>query len=222
MIYTGTKVKRMKNKERSKTKYVQLNTALLIGLSCLIIGFIGGIVYSVYSPKEEMSPSAAAFNPAMPAQSKISPDQTQKILELEKETAADPSNSNTWLQLGNLYFDTDNFQRAIKAYTKYIELNPDNPNVWTDLGIMYRRIGQPERAIEAFSKAISIDPKHEQSRFNQGIVLMHDLDDRQGALKAWEYLLAVNPSAKTSTGQPIKQLVEGLKNQPPAMPQNKP
>ena len=213
MIYTGTKVKRMKNKERSKTKYVQLNTALLIGLSCLIIGFIGGIVYSVYSPKEEMSPSAAAFNPAMPAQSKISPDQTQKILELEKETAADPSNSNTWLQLGNLYFDTNNFQRAIKAYTKYIELNPDNPNVWTDLGIMYRRIGQPERAIEAFSKAISIDPKHEQSRYNKGVVFLHDLNDPLSARKEWEELLKINPVFQSHTGRPLKDLIYGLKNQ---------
>ena len=76
--------------------------------------------------------------------------------------------------------------------------------------------------MDAFKKAADIDPRHEQSRFNQGIVLMHDLDDRQGAIEAWEALLKVNPSAKTSNGQPVKQLVEGLKNPPPAMPQNKP
>ena len=201
----------MKDKERSKTKYVQLNTALLIGLSCLIIGFIGGMVYSVYGPKEEISPSPAALNPAMPAQSKISPEQTQKILELEKEASANPGNSSNWLQLGNLYFDTDNFQRAIEAYRKYLELNPNNPNVWTDMGIMYRRAGQPEKAVEAFDQAISIDPQHEQSLFNKGVILLHDLNNPPAAQKQWEELLKMNPNFRSPNGRPLKELIDGLK-----------
>lgn len=202
----------MKNKERSKTKYVQLNTALLIGLSCLIIGFIGGMVYSVYGPKQEISPPAAAFNPAIPAQSKVSPGQTQKILELEKEADADPENPDTWLQLGNLYFDTDNFQRSIDAYQKYLELNPNNSNVWTDLGIMHRRAGQPEQAIEAFDQAISLDPQHEQSRYNKGVVLLHDLNKPAESQKVWEELLRMNPNFRTPNGRPLKELIEGLKH----------
>jgi tetratricopeptide (TPR) repeat protein len=202
----------MKNKEKPKTKYIQLNTALLIGLSCLIIGFIGGMVYSVYGPKEEIAPSTAALNPAMPAQSKVSPEQTQKILELEKEGTADPGNPDIWLQLGNLYFDTDNFQRAIEAYRKYLELNPDNPNVWTDMGVMYRRAGQPEKAAEAFDQAISIDPKHEQSLYNKGVVFLHDLNNPPAAQREWEELLKMNPNFKTPNGRPLKELIDGLKN----------
>lgn len=202
----------MKNKERSKTKYVQLNTALLIGLSCLIIGFIGGMVYSVYGPHEDTSPTQAVFTPNKPIQSKISPEQTQKILELEKKTAADPNNFESWLQLGNLYFDTDNFQRAINAYSKYIELNPENPNVWTDIGVMYRRNGQPEQAIEAFNKAISMDPRHEQSRYNKGVVFLHDLNNPSAAKQEWEELLKLNPSFRTPTGRTLKNLIDSLKN----------
>ena len=202
----------MKNKERSTTKYVQLNTALLIGLSCLIIGFIGGMVYSVYGPKEEIAPPTAATNPAIPAQSKVSPEQTQKILELENEAAADPGNPDTWLKLGNLYFDTDNFQQSIDAYQKYLELNPGNPNVWTDMGIMHRRAGQPEKAIEAFDQAISIDPQHEQSRYNKGVVLLHDLNKPAEAQKVWEELLQITPNFRTPNGRPLKELIEGLKN----------
>jgi len=202
----------MKNKERTKTKYVQLNTALLIGLSCLIIGFIGGMVYSIYGPKVEISSPAAAINPAMQAQSKVSPEQTQKILELEKAAAAEPNNPNTWLQLGNLYFDTDNFQRSIDAYQKYLEFNPGNPNVWTDMGIMYRRAGQPEKAVEAFDQAVSINPQHEQSRYNKGVVLLHDLNKPAEAQKVWEELYRMNPNFRTPNGRSLKELIEGLKN----------
>ena len=79
------------------------------------------------------------------------------------------------------------------------------------MGVMYRRSGKPRQAIEAFDKAIEVDPSHEISRLNKGIVLMHDLDDIQGAIKVWEELVKVNPSAKTSTGQLIKDVITGFK-----------
>jgi hypothetical protein len=43
---------------------------------------------------------------------------------------------------------------------------------------------------------VKIDPRHEISRFNKGIVLMHDLQDQKGALQAWEELVKINPIAK--------------------------
>ncbi len=72
------------------------------------------------------------------------------------------------MQLGNAYFDADQFQKAIAAYEKSLAIDPGNPNVWTDLGVMYRRNKQPRKAVEAFSKAMAADPKHEVSRMNKG------------------------------------------------------
>ena len=138
-------------------------------------------------------------------------DVADKISALEKETSLNPKNVGAWIQLGNSYFDTKQFEAAIKAYKKSLELDPNNPNVWTDLGVMYRRGGQPIKAIEAFDKAIESDPRHEISRLNKGIVLMHDLDDIQGAIRVWEELVKVNPSAKTSTGQLVKDVIERFK-----------
>ena len=80
------------------------------------------------------------------------------------------------------------------------------------LGIMYRRSGQPQKAIEAFDRAIATDPKHENSRFNKGIVLMHDLNDREGAIAAWEELVEVNPNALTPNGsQPLKEMINRVR-----------
>ena len=141
-------------------------------------------------------------------------EQAKSILALEKEAAADPNNVDTWIRLGNLYFDTDNFENAIRTYEKALSLKPDNANVQTDLGVMYRRNGQPKKAVEAFDRAIKIDPKHEVSRFNKGIVLLHDLSDKEGALRAWEELLSVNPTAMTPSGQPLKDLLKRFKETP--------
>jgi tetratricopeptide (TPR) repeat protein len=76
---------------------------------------------------------------------------------------------------------------------------------------MYRRSKNPAKAIELFEKAMKIDPKHEQSRFNKGIVLMYDLNDKQGAIAAWEELLKINPFASGPGGQSIREMVDNLK-----------
>jgi cytochrome c-type biogenesis protein CcmH/NrfG len=146
----------------------------------------------------------------------ITEDQAKHILALEKEVAANPDNLDAWTQLGNLYFDTNNFDSAIRSYKKSLALKPDNANVQTDLGVMYRRAGQPEQAVKAFEKAVEIDPKHEIARFNTGIVLLHDLNDREGALKAWQGLVDINPAAMTPGGKPLAELIKALRGSSPS------
>jgi tetratricopeptide (TPR) repeat protein len=79
---------------------------------------------------------------------------------------------------------------------------------------MYRRSGNPQEAIKSFDKAAEVDPKHEISRMNKGIVLLHDMNDMEGAIKAWEELLEINPVAVSPTGQSIDQMVQQMKKQP--------
>ena len=78
---------------------------------------------------------------------------------------------------------------------------------------MYRRNGQPKKAIEAFDKAISIDPGFETARFNKGIVLLHDLNDAAGGIKAWEEIIEQNPMAMAPNGESVDALVQRMKKQ---------
>jgi cytochrome c-type biogenesis protein CcmH/NrfG len=38
-----------------------------------------------------------------------------------------------WIQLGQVYFETNQYKRAIAAYRKALTIEPDNANVLTDL-----------------------------------------------------------------------------------------
>ena len=141
------------------------------------------------------------------------PEQAKRIQDLELRTSLNADDASAWAQLGNVYFDADQFKESIKAYNKSLALAPGNPDILTDLGVMYRRNNQPKKAIEAFDKAISANPRHETARFNKGIVLMHDLNDREGAIKAWEDLVEVNPNALTPGGaQPLKEMIDRFKS----------
>lgn len=190
---------------------VKKETMFIAALIALVIGFLGGVFYSAM----QSGPTGGVQTTSAPApQSQQQPgmtnEQARTILALEQEVAANPSNVEAWTQLGHVYFDTDNAAKAIRAYEKSLELRPDDPNVLTDLGVMYRRNGQPEKAIEVFNKAMTVDPTHQQSRFNKGIVLRYDLNDREGAVKAWEELLKINPNALAPNGQPVSEAIKDL------------
>ena len=118
-----------------------------------------------------------------------------------------PDNIEAWTQLGNHYFDTGNFAKAINAYNKSLALNPNNANVLTDLGVMYRRNGNPVEAVASFDKAIAVDPNHQTARFNKGIVQLNDLNDRAGAIKTWQELVAIKPDATAPNGQLISEII---------------
>lgn len=205
----------MAPKTKSEADTVQKSTMLLVAFIALGVGFLGGVVFSAFKagssiPTGMPAPAPAPQQQATQTQS-LTEDQAKRILALEREVSANPNNADAWTQLGNLYFDTNNHESAIKAYKKSLALSPNNANVQTDLGVMYRRNGQPEEAIKAFDKAIEIDPTHEVSRFNKGIVLLHDLNDQKGAVAAWEELVKMNPAAMTPGGQPLSELLKRFK-----------
>jgi tetratricopeptide (TPR) repeat protein len=113
------------------------------------------------------------------------------------------------VELGNLYFDSDRPQEAIEVYRQYLAIKPDNPDVRTDMGIMYRKLGQFDRALEEFRKATQSDPKHVNSRYNIGVVLLHDKQDIKGAIKAWEEYLRVDPNSERA--ERIRDQIEKIK-----------
>jgi cytochrome c-type biogenesis protein CcmH/NrfG len=196
---------------KTDKKTVKKETMWLVASIALVVGFLGGVVFGVYKSGTGTSvPESMLSQPAEKEQG-VSVESAAQIFKLEKTTTENPDDVAAWTTLGNLYFDTGNYPKAITAYNKALALNPNNANVMTDLGIMYRRNGEPKKAVEAFDKAAKIDPKHETALFNKGIVLMHDLNDLDGAIQAWEELVKRNPAATSPSGQPVKDLVEKLK-----------
>ena len=192
--------------------FVKKETMFIVALITLVIGFLGGVFYSALQSGSTGTGVQTTSAPPQQSQqqSGMSNEQARSIMSLEQEVAANPTNVDAWTQLGHVYFDTNNPPKAIRAYEKSLELRPDEPNVLTDLGVMYRRSGQPEKALESFEKAISIDPGHQQSRFNKGIVLRYDLNDREGAIKAWEELIKINPGALAPNGQLVSEAIKSL------------
>ncbi len=187
-------------------KSIKKDSLYLFVVLAFVAGFLSGAAFAIYklSPQEKTQQQQSQT-------STISEQESQAILNLEAEVTANPDKFQAWTELGNLYFDSNQPEKAIKAYNKSLELHAGNANILTDLGVMYRRIKQPQKAIETFDKAIAMNSTHEVSRLNKGIVFMYDLNDVNAAIDAWEGLLKINPNAKAGNGDSIREFVDQLK-----------
>ena len=173
-----------------KKEYAYLPIAIAF-IAGIVVGVIAAVYYEDKAPiiSPPIKQSTSLPTPAAP------PADVQKQIDtLQSILKGDPKNLNALIQLGNLYFDAEQFNPAIETYSKALQIEPKNADVRTDLGIMYRKKGDYDRAIAEFKKAAEVDPKHVNSRYNLGIVLLHDKQDIKGAIKAWEDYLRVEPT----------------------------
>ncbi len=189
-------------------------TAILFIVIAFLVGFISGATVAILKGTKGTEKAAMVQKPQMPLPPAPPPGPDPAELNLKIQTLKDivkkdPKNLPALVELGNLYFDSGQPKEAIEAYSRYLAIKPDNPDVRTDMGIMYRALGDFDRAIEELKKAAQSDPKHINSRYNIGIVLLHDKNDIKGAIKAWEEYLKVD--SKSEKAQRVKAQIERMK-----------
>lgn len=185
-------------------------TILFVALA-LVVGVLIGVICS--NSKKVSSSSAPVVIPA--------PDPAvnhhQQTTMLEGIVAREPNNRNAWIQLGHLFFDSNQPLKALDAYARALELNGNDPNILTDQGVMYRRVGWFDKAIVNFEKANELDRNHQQSLYNLGIVYRYDLQDFDKVIEVWEKFIAINPDSPGANQ--IRSELEFLKKHPSILQQ---
>jgi tetratricopeptide (TPR) repeat protein len=73
--------------------------------------------------------------------------------------------------LGALYFDTRQYDRALKEWQLALQQKPDNVVTMNALGILYTRLGRYAEADAMFQQAIAAKPVWGDSHFNDALLL---------------------------------------------------
>ena len=117
------------------------------------------------------------------------------------------------MQLGNLYFDAERYDEAVRWYSDALRLDASDVNVSTDLGVSYYYINQPDKALAQFDQSLKLDPKHAKTILNVGIVKAFGKQDLAGAQQAWEQVVKLAPDSPE--GQAARRALESLRSAHP-------
>ena len=118
----------------------------------------------------------------------------QLVTKLEQQAKAQPRDAAVREQLGNVYFDAERFEDAIRWYEASLAIDTRNVNVSTDLAVSYYYSRQPDRALQQIERSLAIEPTHAKTLLNQGIIRALGKQDLAGAFESWSRVVAVAPN----------------------------
>jgi tetratricopeptide (TPR) repeat protein len=194
---------------------VKANSLLAV---CLFVGIAGGWILRgshnsgmtrsavsadvAASTKFEARAGAQTPNPAHLKE--MADTQAAPLLEKLK---SDPNNSGLSGEIGNLYYDAQQYPIAVDYYGRALKTKPADAAVRTDMATAYWYMGDADRAIAEFTKALTYEPNKPNTLFNLGLVRLKGKMDKAGAVADWEKLLATNPNyeAKDKVTQMIAE-----------------
>jgi tetratricopeptide (TPR) repeat protein len=191
--------------------------AIAYGIAGILFGLIAGWIIGsqqtttrpVSAPAQQTTSSGGGTGSATRA---AVLDESQ-VNALKSVADREPSNATPRVQLGNLYFDAERYDDAIKWYSEALKLAPSDVNVSTDLGVCYYYVNQPDKALEQFDKSLKLDPKHAKTLLNLGIVRAFGKQDLQGASDAWQQVIKLAPDSPE--GQAAKRALDSLQSAHP-------
>ncbi|MGD0921830.1 MAG: tetratricopeptide repeat protein [Terriglobia bacterium] len=187
---------------------------IIVGVICLVVGFLGGYIYQAQTSFREAQRQAAgaphAHEEAASGGAETSApgggmgqrlpeghppiDISAVVKTLEEQAAQNPRDPEPRLKLANYLYDQQQWQRAIEWYQKGLELDPKNVNARTDMGTAYFNLGRPADALREYRQSLEIDPTHQPTMFNLIVVHLDGRHDVAAAQQAWDRLHKRNPS----------------------------
>lgn len=136
----------------------------------------------------------------------LSSEQLRQIELLQQKAEAKGASAEAWKELGNIYFDTDQPEQAIKAYDRALALRPNDTDILNDQGAMYRQTGDFQKALANFERAGALDPKNLESLYNSGYVYAFDLNNIPKAVAIWKRYLELE--SKSDTARQVQSFVD--------------
>jgi general transcriptional corepressor CYC8 len=80
----------------------------------------------------------------------------------------------TWISIGNLYFQINQFKDALDAYSRAIQLDPYISTTWLNLGVLYETSNEQIRdAMDAYNQALELDPQREMIKERLELLSMY-------------------------------------------------
>lgn len=186
--------------------------SVAFGVAGILFGLIAGWIIGTQQAmlRDPAVPQQAARPANQGAGTSVPVLDEAKVNAFKSVAEREPTNAAPRIQLGNLYFDAERFEDAIKWYGDAVKLAPNDVDLNTDLGVSYYYSNQPDKALEHFDRSLKLDPKHTKTMLNVGIVKAFAKRDLEGAGRAWEQVIKLAPDSPE--GQAAKRALDSLRS----------
>jgi tetratricopeptide (TPR) repeat protein len=172
--------------DESETKTFNLGWRIALAVLALVIGALLAYPYI----REQF-----AGDTTDPTSSQAEPQAA--LPEAETEVQPELDSAASYFELGNSYYEAGQWDQAVIAYKRAIDLDPNYQPAYANLGVTYYQQQQFDLATSQYKKALELDPDDSEVAYNLGA-------------------LYVQQALSSQTGQPnldlLNQAIEQLKN----------
>ena len=184
-------------RKRSGSGSKRVRPGVIWALAIVILLFGGMIGYLIRHTSTSQIESAGV-NLAVAVQGSGPSGRNQASFDagmrpLLERLKSSPNDAALLTEIGNRYYDHQDWSHAVEYYRRSLQLEPGNVNVRTDMGTAIWYGGDPWGGIHAYKMALSYKPDYDQALFNMGVVQWQGEHDDRGALQSWQTLLRVHP-----------------------------
>ena len=130
-----------------------------------------------------------------------------EIDQILEELKKNPKSDINHVNLGNLYGDSGDYEKAIKEYEHATRLNPKNDIAFSNLGVMYQNVNKPYDALRVYNKAKKLNPDKPKP-YIQIAIISEQLNQKADAIMNLKKYLELNP--KGASDPEVQNLLKKL------------
>lgn len=116
-------------------------------------------------------------------------DAALSVNQMARAAGAAPDDPKVYFRMGNVYRDQKNYDQAIGAYRRALDLDPGDKFVHNNLGVVYMEKGDHASAVRSFKRVVELDPAYDKAVLNLGIIYDDNLADKEQAAKYYQRYL---------------------------------
>lgn len=116
------------------------------------------------------------------------------IASFQAGAILDPTNSDIYLSLGDVYMAENDLDNAIRAYCDSININCNDYRAYAKTGIALWEKDYVEEAIVAYHRAIELNPEYDIAHNNLGVIYLDGIGIPDEALSYFDKAIEINPN----------------------------